>query len=287
MLPVVSNRVFISYARTDRDYVERLARAISEAGFEVWYDRSIETGSSFSDRIREAIDSSAALIAVLTPESVGSKWVLREISYADQRNIPLVPLLLADCEKPIELTRLQHHDVRGGRMVGPDFVNDLIRYARRTSVEPAGGVPSHSLERSGRRGRLWLAAVLALLVLLGGAGAGYALFGRDEPATADPVSTGPAVTVAKGVPCGEGTGAEEECRGLGFCLSYSCAYIHVTTANFPGNVVCLFLIDGELMDESGQQWGPDESKDSLYWLGIPAAEVTVRCDGVEGSLVWS
>jgi len=286
MLPDVSNRVFISYARSDREYVDRLARYISDAGFEVWYDRSIEAGSSFGDRIREAIDSSAALIAVLTPESVASKWVLREISYADQRNMPVVPLLLADCDRPIELARIQYHDVRGGRMVGPDFVNDLVRYARRQTEAPAGGVPTHSLDGSPRgRVRVWLAAALTLLVLVGG-GAAYYFLGRDNPATADPTSTGPTVTVAKGAPCGDGTGATEGCRG-GFCSSYACAYVHVTTARFPGKIVCTFLVDGELIDERGIQFEANESRDASWWVETPGAEVTVRCGDVEDSITWS
>src|SRR5262245_12560484 len=94
MLPHVPKHVFISYARGDQVYVDWLARYVSDAGFEVWYDRSIESGSSFGERIQSALESSAAVIAVLTPAAVASKWVLREISYADQHNIPLVPLLL-------------------------------------------------------------------------------------------------------------------------------------------------------------------------------------------------
>src|SRR5512145_2607862 len=37
----VPRRVVISYARVDQAYVDRLARDISDAGFEVWYDRRL------------------------------------------------------------------------------------------------------------------------------------------------------------------------------------------------------------------------------------------------------
>ena len=37
-MPCVTGHVFISYSRTDRAYVDGLARFLSEAGLPCWYD---------------------------------------------------------------------------------------------------------------------------------------------------------------------------------------------------------------------------------------------------------
>jgi hypothetical protein len=274
MLPGVPGHVFISYARGDRPYVDRLAQYLTDAGFGVWYDRSLEPGSSFSDKIRAALEASDAVIVVLSPDSVASKWVLREISYADQRKIPLVPLLLADCAKPMEVAALQHHDVRGGRMVDSNFVNSLSRLAPGRSLPDEG--PRHATVRRPRR---WILAAAALAVLVAG-GIGTYLALRE---------TGPQVIVSKGTPCGDGIGATQGCAG-GHCIYEACAYIHVETVGFEGQVPCQFSTGDPEFDAAWRQndpWGPNESKDSGNWFGLAGQRVTVTCGGVTGGITWS
>lgn len=276
MLRGVPAHVFISYAPGDRLYVDRLAQRLSGAGFGVWYDRSAEPGRTFTDKIRAALDASDAVIVVLSPEAVASKWVLREISYADQRAIPMVPLLLADCEKPVELADVPHHDVRGDRMVDADFLNSLSRHAGRRSNPVEADRPAPATPRR-RRGRILAAVAVAVLVV---AGLGTYLALREA---------GPRVIVTKGTPCGEGMGATQRCAGAGYCVYLSCAYIHVETVGFDGPVTCQFSADSPSVVSSWRQnepWGPNESKDSSNWFGLAGQRVTVTCNGVSGSITW-
>jgi hypothetical protein len=121
----VGGHVFISYSRNDRDYVERLASFLDRQGLVVWYDYEIETGDSFGPRIKAAIGECAVFVPVLTPAAASSKWVIREIGYADSRNKPIMPLLLTACDKPIEVSLLQHEDVTDGAMPSTRFVERL------------------------------------------------------------------------------------------------------------------------------------------------------------------
>jgi len=69
--------VFISYAREDRDQAERLARALTQEGLEVWWDvESLRSGSeSFSQSIDEALKDAERVLVLWSPHSVESKWV--------------------------------------------------------------------------------------------------------------------------------------------------------------------------------------------------------------------
>jgi len=49
--------VFLSYAREDRDCAEKLARALVERGWTVWWDLRIQVGRSFSETIERELDA--------------------------------------------------------------------------------------------------------------------------------------------------------------------------------------------------------------------------------------
>ena len=50
-------RVFLSYARTDRARVSKIAEALNAAGLNVWWDTAIAGGASFSADIAPELDA--------------------------------------------------------------------------------------------------------------------------------------------------------------------------------------------------------------------------------------
>ena len=72
------SEVFFSYAREDRDRVERLALAFEDAGLDVWWDRKISPGDRFEEVIEQAIDAAHCVVVVWSIASVGSDWVKTE-----------------------------------------------------------------------------------------------------------------------------------------------------------------------------------------------------------------
>jgi hypothetical protein len=56
----VTGQVFISYSRSDRAYVDRLARFLSKAGLSSWYDFELVAGDAFPAKIQHQIDTCAA-----------------------------------------------------------------------------------------------------------------------------------------------------------------------------------------------------------------------------------
>jgi hypothetical protein len=125
----MGSHVFISHSREDDSYVRRLAGHLRGAGLPVWFDEAINVGDRFGAEIQQQIDHCFALIVVLTPAATASRWVIREISYADDLDKPLFPLLLATCVPPILLQGIQREDVSGGRLPSDRFVEGLRRLA--------------------------------------------------------------------------------------------------------------------------------------------------------------
>jgi hypothetical protein len=107
-------RVFISYARADRDYVERLAQHLTSLGYDVWYDQEIVVGE-WASPVQAELDSSDALVVIMTPDAQRSEWVAREIHYAEVRHMPIYPLLLRG-QPFFQLVNRQIYDVTGGQM---------------------------------------------------------------------------------------------------------------------------------------------------------------------------
>jgi hypothetical protein len=61
--------VFISYSRTDAEYVQRLARALESRGKDVWMDvDGIRDAEVFPLALRRAIEGSDALTRKLTAQ---------------------------------------------------------------------------------------------------------------------------------------------------------------------------------------------------------------------------
>jgi hypothetical protein len=204
----MAGHVFISYNRVDRAYVQRLADHLAAAGVLVWYDRAIETGDSFSKLIQERIDGCVAFVPVLTPLSAASVWVQREIGYADEVRKPLLPLMLTDCRKPLQLVDVQHEDVTGGRMPDARYVQRLrALLGTQTFVLPSTDRPGRgrpgpdptpeargtAYRVPGRRRRRPILVAGAVALVLAAAATWFLLAGRGP---ADPGASCPAVTIA-------------------------------------------------------------------------------------------
>ncbi|HEX2908496.1 MAG TPA: TIR domain-containing protein [Phototrophicaceae bacterium] len=105
--------VFISYSHEDRFIAETLAQRLPKVGYRPWVDfEGIRGGDQWKHSIDYALDHSAVFLILLTPESVTSHWVKYEISRAQAKNCPIIPLLIRQCAIPEDLEVLQFVDFR-------------------------------------------------------------------------------------------------------------------------------------------------------------------------------
>ena len=107
-------QVFISYSRKDLAFVERLAKDLKGAGLEVWYDLSgLEVGQRWGSEIQKAIRKSKYILIILSPASARSEWVEREVLFASNRKLKVVPVLYKSCELPMWAVNLHYIDLQG------------------------------------------------------------------------------------------------------------------------------------------------------------------------------
>ena len=93
--------IFISYARKDAQFAHKLNVDLQKHGISTWIDElGIRSGEDWPDRIAQAIKDCHAMIVVLSPHSIASKWVNRELAFADQKGKLILPLLYEPCVFP-------------------------------------------------------------------------------------------------------------------------------------------------------------------------------------------
>lgn len=97
----MSYQAFISYARADyqkgkEGLVSQVKKQLEEYGddrLKVWFDEtSIESSKDFVESIAKAIDESHIFVVVLTESACNSDWVFRELCYAVDKRMPIVPI---------------------------------------------------------------------------------------------------------------------------------------------------------------------------------------------------
>jgi TIR domain len=110
--------VFLSHNHGDKEFVRRLATDLRDAGVPVWLDEwELRVGDSLVDRIESGIAQAGYLAVVLSPRSVGSAWVKRELNAAlaeeiRRRGVFILPILIEDCDLPLFLRDKMYADFR-------------------------------------------------------------------------------------------------------------------------------------------------------------------------------
>ncbi|MEP7111215.1 MAG: toll/interleukin-1 receptor domain-containing protein, partial [Ferruginibacter sp.] len=72
---------FFSYARSDLDFVLKLAKKLREAGAELWMDTlDIKAGKRWDESVEAALNNASRLVVILSPASVSSHNVMDEVN---------------------------------------------------------------------------------------------------------------------------------------------------------------------------------------------------------------
>ncbi|HEX7623873.1 MAG TPA: toll/interleukin-1 receptor domain-containing protein, partial [Anaeromyxobacteraceae bacterium] len=84
--------VFISYSRTDKEFVQRLHESLRACGYEVWVDwEDIPPSAEWFEEIRAGVTGADGFIYVISPESVVSEVCSRELQTAVDQRKRIVP----------------------------------------------------------------------------------------------------------------------------------------------------------------------------------------------------
>ena len=98
----VPRKLFVSHASSDRKFVGKLATVLEEHGIAFWYSHTNLIGAQqWQDEIGNALKKCDWLMVVLSPKSVTSMWVKRELNYAlreGRYEDRIVPVLYKRCD---------------------------------------------------------------------------------------------------------------------------------------------------------------------------------------------
>jgi TPR repeat protein len=95
--------IFISYAHADSERVFPIISEFHNRGFPVWYDQGIEMGEKWRKDLVSHIKKCTVFVLFLSPSSVISENVIKEVSIAASNKKNIVPVDLEDVLLPEEL----------------------------------------------------------------------------------------------------------------------------------------------------------------------------------------
>lgn len=101
-------KVFLSYARADGQMAAaRLRAELSRSGFDIWQDtQNMASGQAWKEQLRQALREVDAVVVLMTPGSVTSKYVEWEWEMAQMASKRVIPLLILPCDVPDSSLRL-------------------------------------------------------------------------------------------------------------------------------------------------------------------------------------
>ncbi|HXS00719.1 MAG TPA: toll/interleukin-1 receptor domain-containing protein [Pyrinomonadaceae bacterium] len=99
-------KVFLSHLSTDKDLVRKISDELKKWGMDLWDDTyEIYPGDNWAQVTSQALQESQAMVVLLTPESLDSKWIMWDLEFAaanvSYRN-RVISVLVGDPDKFVE-----------------------------------------------------------------------------------------------------------------------------------------------------------------------------------------
>jgi tetratricopeptide (TPR) repeat protein len=102
--------IFLSYASEDREKVQPIINQLADAGWSIWWDRSVEPGQPWADVIDRELERARCVVVVWSDNALRSPWVRLEANKARQKK-NLIPVFLETVRVPAEFSNLQAIDL--------------------------------------------------------------------------------------------------------------------------------------------------------------------------------
>jgi hypothetical protein len=147
--------VFISHNSKDKPFVRRLAQSLNNHNISCWIDEAeIRLGDSLVSKISSAIEDIDLIVAVISNNSVYSKWVRQELDWAMTKEIKgnrivVIPIIIDKCDVPFFLANKLYGDFSDSSQYNSSLIKlvDSIHYHMKISpstpeTKPFGESPS-------------------------------------------------------------------------------------------------------------------------------------------------
>jgi TIR domain len=98
--------IFISYKREDQQVSRKIATALEQEGWTIWWDPKLRAGEHFDDVIDKALTSAKCVVVLWSEGSLRSQYVRDEATYALEHH-KLVPVAIEAVEMPFRFRGIQ------------------------------------------------------------------------------------------------------------------------------------------------------------------------------------
>lgn len=127
--------IFISYSSKDRAQADQLSELLRSAGLSVWIDQEgIDVATSWSREIVQAINDCKAFVVLLSPASLNSHNVMKEVSLASEKRKRILPLDL----EPVALNEDFEYALAGLQRSPMTNIDGIIRALGKLGIEATG-----------------------------------------------------------------------------------------------------------------------------------------------------
>ena len=191
--------IFVGYKSEDRERVRRLAAALGDLGYTVFWDQHIPAGSTWRQTIGKALMDARLVIICWSKETLdtdAAKWVLDEADEAARTKKPMVPVRLDDVSPPMGHRQIQALDLSGwtGDKRDPAFaeLQFAIAVGLNGRILQGGAIPRHKKSKLGAA--LWLVGIALA------AGGGFAAGQFLPPQFGQRVADAPLIAAAADEP---------------------------------------------------------------------------------------
>jgi len=128
------SQIFVSYSRRDEEAVGRLVEAVEQDGHRVFLDQDISGGQQSRESIVTAIRKADVFMVVLSPVSIVSDHVRKELDIAEDEKKPIVPVVIEQAAIPAkmvyQLAGLQSIDLAADARARYGSVKEALRAAQ-------------------------------------------------------------------------------------------------------------------------------------------------------------
>ncbi|MCM1101782.1 MAG: toll/interleukin-1 receptor domain-containing protein [Clostridium sp.] len=196
-------QIFISHSSKDAAEAKKICDLLERNGTKCFIaPRDIRSGQEYAEELVNAIDSSTAVVLLMSRSANRSPHVLREVERAVSRSIPILMYKLEDVSlsKSMEYFLRIHQRVNAGDGEAETAILQFVKNLEtRDDTQPSetagetGAILQISQSRK-KPSKMWAAALILAAVLLVAGGVYYAVTGNVSNREVQTVTVGDTVT---------------------------------------------------------------------------------------------